>query len=64
MHCTGQNSELAAREAEVGVRERDLARPLLLLGDLLGQRRLGDALLLQAALNQLDAADDAMHVPR
>src|SRR5439155_9956914 len=43
---------LAARPAEVHVHEGDLARPLLLLADLVG--RVGDALLLQAALDDVD----------
>src|SRR5206468_3177381 len=45
---------LAAREAEVYVHERDLARPLLLLADLVGEGRVGDALLLQATFDDVD----------
>src|SRR4029077_14157931 len=45
---------LAAREAEVHVHERHLARPLLLLADLVGERRVRNAFLLQATFDDVD----------
>src|SRR5262249_2119083 len=44
---------LAAGEAEVHVHEGDLAGSLLLLGDLVGPGRVGNALLLQATFDDV-----------
>src|SRR5439155_4029483 len=52
---------LAARPAQVHVHEGDLARPLLLLADLVGRVR--DALLLQAAPDDVDGGRHGRILP-
>src|SRR5262249_47781435 len=51
----------AAREAQVYVHERDLARAPLLLADLVGERHLGNAFFLESPFDDVNGIHGSIH---